>query len=123
MIHGNSSKLTPCFWPISFNWFSAVFLSFISLKSVDTKEMTILVKKSRSGTGCICPITCKYGFGLISISPFRCVLGLSYFIFIYGSNSLAGCDSCSTEYFFNAFQNILHVGELLSLLFCKVRPT
>ena len=43
MIHGNSSKLIPCFCPISLHLFSAGFFSsFISFKSVDTKEMTIL---------------------------------------------------------------------------------
>ena len=43
MIHGNSSKLIPCFWSKSSHLFSVVlFKFFFPPKSVVTKEMTIL---------------------------------------------------------------------------------
>ena len=51
-------------------------------------------------------VACKYGFCLSLASPFRYIFSLSNFIFLYNSNSSAGCDTYSIQYSLMHFETL-----------------
>ena len=89
-------------------------VSFLSILEITSEKETIVeiktfvevsdnVNKAAKREGVVLVLE---HVNMISTSPFRYVLSLSKFIFLYGSSSLAGCDSYSIQYFSMYFNTL-----------------